>query len=240
MQKENESLAGILFIISAPSGSGKSTLVNQIRSLVDNLEFSVSYTTRAPRGSETEGREYHFTTREEFERMVQNDEFLEYAEVFGNYYGTARKSLADAKAHGKDLLLDIDVQGAAQVRRKIPDAVSIFVMPPAPEILATRLFNRSRAEGNVTEEVIQRRLAEARAEIVNYREYRYILVNDILALAEEELLAIVASERIHREERQAAPDEDRLVKLAERCRQENSGERVRPVLKAFGLLDPET
>ena len=109
-------MAGILFIISAPSGSGKSTLVNQLRSLVDNLEFSVSYTTRAPRGSEEEGREYHFTTREEFERMVRADEFLEYAEVFGNYYGTARRSLNDARAHGKDLLLDIDVQGASQVR----------------------------------------------------------------------------------------------------------------------------
>ena len=232
-------MAGILFIISAPSGSGKSTLVNQIRSLVDNLEFSVSYTTRPPRGSETEGREYHFTSREEFERMVRDDEFLEHAEVFGNYYGTARKSLADAKAHGKDLLLDIDVQGAAQVRQKVADAVSIFVMPPAPDILATRLRNRSRAEGNVTEEVIQRRLAEARAEIVKYREYRYILVNDILARAEDELLAIVASERIHREGRQAAPDEVRLVKLAEGCKQENVGERVRPILRAFGLLDPE-
>src|ERR1700757_4825681 len=107
--QEGKCLAGILFIISAPSGSGKSTLVNQIRSLVDNLEFSVSYTTRPPRGSETEGREYHFTTREEFERMVRDDEFLEYAEVFGNYYGTSRRSLADAQAHEKDLLLDIDV-----------------------------------------------------------------------------------------------------------------------------------
>ncbi len=230
-------MAGILFIISAPSGSGKSTLVNQIRSLVDNLEFSVSYTTRAPRGSETEGREYHFTTREEFERIVRDGEFLEYAEVFGNYYGTARKSLSDAQMHGKDLLLDIDVQGAAQVRQKIPEAVSIFVMPPAPDILATRLRNRSRAEGGVTEDVILRRLAEARAEIVNYREYSYILVNDILARAEDELLAIVASERIHRGRRKAAPDEERLVKLAESCRQENSSERIRPVLKAFGLLD---
>jgi len=233
-------LAGILFIISAPSGSGKSTLVNQIKSLVDNLEFSISYTTRLPRGSEVEGQQYHFTTRENFERMVRNDEFLEHAEVFGNCYGTARQSLTDARAHGKDLLLDIDVKGAAQVRERMPEAVSIFVMPPAPDILATRLNNRSRAEGNVTEEVIQRRLAEARAEIVNYREYRYILVNDILALAEEELLAIVASERIRREGRQAKPDEDRLVKLAEACRQENSGERVGPILKAFGLLDPET
>jgi guanylate kinase len=233
-------LAGILFIISAPSGSGKSTLVNQIRSLVDNLEFSVSYTTRAPRGSEEEGREYHFTTREEFERMVRNDEFLEHAEVFGNYYGTARRSLTDAQAHGKDLLLDIDVQGAAQVRQKMPEAVSIFVMPPTPDTLATRLRTRSRAEGGVQEGVIQRRLAEAKQEIENYREYSYILVNDILARAEEELSAIVMGERIRREGRCDGQDVDRLIRLAESCRQENAGERVRAVLAAFGLLDPGT
>ncbi|QNI34284.1 guanylate kinase [Alloacidobacterium dinghuense] len=230
-------MAGILFIISAPSGSGKSTLVNQIKSLVGNLEFSVSYTTRAPRGSEQNGQQYHFIAREKFEQMVRDDEFLEHAEVFSNYYGTARKSLEDAKAHGKDLLLDIDVQGAAQVREKIPAAVSIFVMPPAPDVLATRLRNRSRAEGGVTEEVIQRRLAEARAEIVKYREYSYILVNDILARAEDELLAIVASERIHRKGNDSIEDADRLLKLAESCKLENSGDRVQPVLEAFGLLD---
>ncbi len=117
-----ERLAGILFIISAPSGSGKSTLVNQLRSLVDNLEFSISYTTRNPRGSEQQGREYHFTDRAHFEQMIAEDEFLEHAEVFGNYYGTAWQSLRDAEARGKDLLLDIDVQGAAQVRKNIPDA----------------------------------------------------------------------------------------------------------------------
>lgn len=233
-------MAGILFIISAPSGSGKSTLVNQIRSLVDNLEFSVSYTTRLPRGSEEEGREYHFTTRETFKRMVRDDEFLEYAEVFGNYYGTARRSLTDAQAHGKDLLLDIDVQGAAQVRRKMPDAVGIFVMPPTPEVLATRLHSRSRAEGGVSEEEIQRRLAKARLEIENYREYSYILVNDILARAEEELSAIVASERIQREGDGPIQDADRLIRLAEGCRQENASERIRPVLRAFGLLDGKT
>lgn len=233
-------MAGILFIISAPSGSGKSTLVNQLRSLVDNLEFSVSYTTRASRGSEEEGREYHFTTREEFERMVSADEFLEHAEVFGNCYGTARRSLDDARAHGKDLLLDIDVQGASQVRQKMPDAVSIFVMPPTPDILATRLRNRSRAEGGVQDDVIQRRLAEAKQEIENYREYSYILVNDILARAEEELSAIVTSERIRREGQKNTQDADRLIKLAENCRQENAGKRVHPVLAAFGLLDSET
>lgn len=232
-------MAGILFIISAPSGSGKSTLVNQIRSLVDNLEFSVSYTTRAPRGSEEEGREYHFATRETFERMVRNDEFLEHAEVFGNYYGTARRSLTDAQAHGKDLLLDIDVQGAAQVRQRVPDAVGIFVMPPTPDILATRLHSRSRAEGGVSEEEIQRRLAKARLEIENYREYSYILVNDILARAEEELSAIVERERIHRDGNNPVQDAERLMKLAESCRQENAGERIRPVLKAFGLLGKE-
>jgi guanylate kinase len=231
-------LAGILFIISAPSGSGKSTLVNQLRSLVDNLEFSVSYTTRAPRGSEEEGLQYHFTTREEFERMVRNDEFLEHAEVFGNYYGTARRSLTEAKAHGKDLLLDIDVQGAAQVREKVLDAVSIFVMPPNPDILATRLRNRSRAEGSVQEEVIQRRLAEAKREIENYRKYSYILVNDILDRAAEELSAIVTSERIRRDGSTVAPDKE-LLKIAESCRQENAGQRVRPVLSAFGLQDPD-
>jgi guanylate kinase len=233
-------LAGILFIISAPSGSGKSTLVNQIRSLVDNLEFSVSYTTRAPRGSEEDGREYHFITREGFERMVEKDEFLEHADVFGNYYGTARRSLAEATAHGKDLLLDIDVKGAAQVRQRVPDAVSIFVMPPSPDVLATRLRNRSRAEGSVREDVIERRLAEAKREIENYREYGYILVNDVLARAEEELLAIVTSERLRREGRRPGPEEERLVKLAEGCRQQNADERVRPVLAAFGLLAPET
>lgn len=236
-------MAGILFIISAPSGSGKSTLVNQLRSLVDNLEFSVSWTTRSPRGSEQEGREYHFTDRGTFEQMVEEDEFLEHAEVFGNYYGTALQSLRDAEARGKDLLLDIDVQGAAQVRQKIPDAVSIFVMPPTKEVLATRLRNRSRAEGAITaetERIIERRLAQARAEIVNYRQYGYILVNDILDHAIEELAAIVSSERIRRSGREANPEERRSIELAESCRQTNATARLLPVLISFGLCDEVT
>ena len=129
-------MAGILFIISAPSGSGKSTLVNHLRSLVTGLDFSVSYTTRAPRGSEQPDREYHYISRAKFQEMIEQGEFLEWADVFGNYYGTACRSLTDAQAAGKDLLLDIDVQGAAQVREKMPDAVSIFVLPPNPETLA--------------------------------------------------------------------------------------------------------
>ncbi len=239
-QGETESLAGILFIISAPSGSGKSTLVNQLRSLVDNLEFSVSYTTRSPRGSEQDGREYHFTDRAAFEKMVGADEFLEHAEVFGNYYGTAVQSLRDAESRGKDLLLDIDVQGGAQVRKKILDAVSIFVMPPTKEVLATRLRNRSRAEGAITEEtekIIERRLAQARSEIVNYRQYGYILVNDVLDHAVEELAAIVSSERIRRSGREITPEDRRAIELAEGCRQSNATARLQPVLHSFDLCE---
>jgi guanylate kinase len=231
-------LAGILFLISAPSGSGKSTLVNQLRSLVTDLDFSVSWTTRPPRGSEQEAREYHFISREKFQRMIDAGEFLEYADVFGNYYGTARNSLADAFIKGKDLLLDIDVQGASQVRRKMPDAVTIFLMPPSPEILATRLRNRSRAEGAVQEEVIARRLAKAKQEIENYREYGYILVNDVLDRAVEEMAAIVASERILRSGRPVNSQDEELLKMAEKCRQRNSEARITPVLQAFGVIPP--
>ena len=233
-------MAGILFIISAPSGSGKSTLVAQLRTLVEGLEFSVSYTTRAPRGSEIDGREYHFTNRERFERMTSQGEFLEWAEVFGNYYGTALSALDHARETGKDLLLDIDVQGAEQVRAKMPDAVTIFLMPPSPEILATRLRNRSRAEGAVQEQVISRRLSKARQEIENYREYGYILVNDILDRAVEEMAAIVASERIARSGGPASSEDEELLKMAEQCRQRNSEDRIQPILQAFGVINPET
>ncbi len=232
-------MAGILFLISAPSGSGKSTLVNELRSQVKNLEFSVSYTTRTPRGSEEEAREYHFISREEFQRMIDAGEFLEYADVFGNYYGTARKSLTDAFAQEKDVLLDIDVQGASQVREKMPDAVSIFVMPPSPEILAYRLRNRSRAEGTVQEEIIRRRLAKAREEIENYREYGYILVNDILDRAVEEMAAIVAAERMSRNHGPSTRDDEELIGKAEKCRQRNSEARIKPVLQAFGVVNAE-
>jgi len=233
-------LAGILFIISAPSGSGKSTIVNQLRSLVSGLEFSVSWTTRGPRGSEMDSREYHFTTREHFEEMIRAGEFLEYAQVFGNYYGTARSTLAEAFGKGRDLLLDIDVQGAAQVRAKMPDAVSIFLMPPSPEVLAYRLRNRSRAEGDDREENIKRRLMQAKQEIENYREYGYILVNDILDRAVEEMAAIVSAERMRRDEVTASsPDSRRLLEIAEGCRQANSEARVEPVLRAFGVPEPK-
>ncbi|HKO18775.1 MAG TPA: guanylate kinase, partial [Acidobacteriaceae bacterium] len=128
----------------------------QLRTLVEGLDFSVSYTTRDPRGSEIDGREYHFTTRETFEQMTNEGQFLEWAEVFGNYYGTAISALEHARNAGKDLLLDIDVQGAKQIMQKLPSAISIFILPPSPQVLELRLRQRSEAEHVTSEEVIER------------------------------------------------------------------------------------
>jgi guanylate kinase len=217
-------MAGILFIISAPSGSGKSTLVTQLRTLVEGLDFSISYTTRAPRGSEENGREYHFTTRAQFERMVAADDFLEWAEVFGNYYGTARSALQHAKDLGKDLLLDIDVQGALQVIQRMPEAVSIFILPPSPEILEKRLRNRSAAEKMSDEAVIQKRLAGARNELKRVWEYKYALVNDILENAVEEMRAIVLYER----------GEPEYEATALSCRTDAASPKLKAVLEEFG------
>jgi len=218
-------MAGILFIISAPSGSGKSTLVNQLRTLVEGLDFSISYTTRAARGSEEDGREYHFTSRAEFERMIAGGEFLEWAEVFGNYYGTAVAALEHARGLGKDLLLDIDVQGALQVMRKLPEAVSIFILPPSPEVLEMRLRNRSEAEKMTSGAVIERRLSQARNELREIWDYRYALVNDVLDHAVGEMKAIVQSERGAR---------DGAAEVAQGCRTDMASERLRAVLGAFG------
>jgi guanylate kinase len=230
-------MAGILFIISAPSGSGKSTLVNEVRKQLSGIEFSVSWTTRAPRGSEEDGREYHFTTREEFERMIDDGQFLEHAEVFGNYYGTARASLEEARRDGNDLLLDIDVQGAAQVRASMPEAASIFVLPPNPRVLRTRLRNRSRAEGVEDEAEVFRRLNAARKEIENYHEYSYILINDVLDRAVAQLEAIVQAERFYRNDEPILFRSRRVLEVAAGCLQINSGERLKPVLEAFGILN---
>ena len=177
----------IVYIISAPSGSGKSTLVNELLNSLPDLEFSISYTTRLPRGSETNGRQYYFVSRSEFERMIRADEFLEHAEVFGNYYGTARRFLHEAEHNGRDLLLDIDVQGAKQIQEKLPGATSIFILPPDRKTLEERL----RKRGEDREEVIHRRLVTASREIEDFTRYNYILVNDRLEDSIESLRAIV-------------------------------------------------
>ncbi len=185
----------ILFIISAPSGSGKSTLVKELLRRDPNFHFSISYTTRQPRGEEREGQNYHYISREEFEQRMARGEFLEWAQVFGNYYGTHASALEEARASGKDLLLDIDVQGARQLMNQAPDAVSIFILAPSREKLEERL----RGRGEDSEEVIQNRLRGAVREIRAYDQYDYILVNDDVNAAAARLCCIVEAERQRRQ-----------------------------------------
>ncbi len=218
-----------VYIISAPSGSGKSTLVDKVRKLVSDLDFSISYTTRLPRGSEQNGREYFFVSREQFEEMIGRDDFLEYADVFGNYYGTAKSVLHQAEERGKDLLLDIDVQGAEQIKRKLPSALSIFIMPPDRKILESRLRKRSLD----AEDVIQRRLVTASREIENYEKYDYILVNDRLEESVEALRAVLLAERLKRSGVQGSADDAETLAKAERCRLSNVRERLQPILASF-------
>jgi guanylate kinase len=219
----------IVYIVSAPSGSGKSTLVNELFKVVRGLDFSISYTTRPPRGSEQNGKEYFFVSKEEFEAMIAADEFLEYANVFGNYYGTARRFLRAAEAKGNDLLLDIDVQGAQQIKKRIPEAVSIFILPPDRDKLEWRLRNR----GLDSEAVIVRRLDTARREIENYSKYDYILVNDRLERSTDELKAVVLAERLPRSGAKLSPEETRLLEIARANRLDQARDRVQPILASF-------
>jgi guanylate kinase len=222
-----------VYIVSAPSGSGKSTLVNRLLQSVPRLTFSISYTTRSPRSNERNGREYFFVSKQEFEKMIGEDEFLEYADVFGNYYGTARRFLREAEVSGTDLLLDIDVQGAEQIKKnkKIPEAVSIFILPPNREELEKRL----RSRGLDPERVILRRLDTARREIENYSNYDYILVNDLLERSTDELKAVVLAERMLRSKAQSSDPaaDSRLLERAQALRLEQARERVQPILASF-------
>lgn len=227
----NSSQKPLVFIISAPSGSGKSTLTNELLKLVHNLEFSISYTTRAPRGSEQNGKHYHFVSMDEFNRMIAAGEFLEYANVYGKFYGTAREFLRQAGRSGHDLLLDIDVQGAAQIKRNLTDAISIFVLPPDRQTLEWRLRNRSED----SEDEIQRRLLTAKREIEEYDKYDYILINDQLEKSIERLKAIVLSERLRRQERDLSEEERAIIQRAERLRLANLKEKVQPILASFGV-----
>jgi guanylate kinase len=197
-----------VFIISAPSGSGKSTLVHRLLETVTGLTFSISYTTRPPRPTEVNGVDYNFISKQEFEERLERSEFLEYALVFENYYGTNRCSLEAATHEGKDLVLDIDVQGARQLKVAIPEAISIFVLPPSRQVLEQRL----RARSQDSEEVIQRRLRGAVEEVRNYTQYDYVLINRELEEASARLAAIVRAERL------------RKAKMEEQ---------VRPILESF-------
>ncbi len=224
----------LVFIISAPSGSGKSTLTNELLKLVANLEFSISYTTRPRRGSEQNGKHYHFITLDEFNRMIAAGEFLEYANVHGNCYGTAREFLREAGRKGHDLLLDIDVQGAAQIKRNLTDSISIFVLPPGRKTLEWRLRNRSED----SEDVIQRRLFTATREIEEYDKYDYILINDKLEESVERLRAIVLSERRRRLGGPVSAEDEKYFELAESCRLSNARDKVQPIVASFGVPPP--
>ena len=192
-----------VFIISAPSGSGKSTLTHRLIEQLSNLRFSISYTTRAPRGQEVDGKEYFFISSEEFEDRVNKGEFLEHAEVFGNYYGTHVSELDRAAGEGVDLVLDIDVQGARQLKDRISAAVSVFILPPSRQVLEQRL----RARSQDSEPVIARRLRDAKEEIRNYSQYDYVLVNREVEASVETLKSIVKATRSRRDrmEREIRP-----------------------------------
>ena len=203
-----------IFIISAPSGSGKSTLVSELMRRAPRLRFSVSYTTRCPRGDERDGQDYFFISRQEFEERAARGEFLEHAEVFGNYYGTHISELDRAAAEGYDLVLDIDVQGARQLKERIPAGVSIFILAPSRQILEERL----RARSQDSEAVILRRLHDAAGEIRNYSLYDYVLVNREVAASVETLVAIVK---------------------ATRSRRDRMEDEIRPILETFSKVKKE-
>jgi len=178
---------GTLFVVSAPSGAGKTSLVRALRERRPALQFSVSYTTRPPRPGEIDGVHYHFVTRDTFERMVAAGEFVEYARVFENAYGTAEQALRETLATGADLVLEIDWQGARQVRARFPDATTIFILPPSLAVLEERL----RGRGQDSAAVIARRMAAARDELSHYSEYDYLIVNDCFERALADLDSIV-------------------------------------------------
>ncbi len=186
--------AGILFIVSAPSGAGKTSLVKALLEQDAQLKVCVSHTTRPRRPTEADGVNYHFVDRAGFQTLIEQDEFLEHADVFGNFYGTARSSVADCFATGADVILEIDWQGAAQVRSRHPEAVSVFILPPSKATLRARLT----ARGEDANDVIENRLAEARTELEHHDQFDYLIVNDDFAIALSELQAIVAAERARR------------------------------------------
>lgn len=182
---------GKIFVISGPSGVGKSTLIKTLMTEVDGLSFSVSHTTRAPRAGERDGSDYHFVTREEFEALIGDDGFAEWAEVHGKLYGTSFKALKEEFTQGRDVILDIDVQGAEQIARKFPEStVRIFIAPPSVKDLERRLVGRGEER-----ELIERRVANARIEINSIDEYDYVVVNQELTMASEQLCTVVKAVR---------------------------------------------
>jgi len=206
--------SGNLIIVSGPSGAGKSVLASRVLQEMPHLKFSVSYTTRAPRGAEQNGVEYFFVNREEFQALIQGNDLLEWAEYYGNFYGTSRAFVDGLLRQGEDVLLDIDIQGASIVRQKRPDAVGIFILPPSFQILRDRLMRRSLDASFV----IEQRLKIARREIRHYNDYDYLIINEEINSSTLELQSII---------------------LGARCRTAARRERAESVIATFGGIDAE-
>src|SRR5688572_10251795 len=185
------STRGTLFVVSSPSGGGKGTLIRRVLELVDKLSYSVSYTTRGPRPNEVNGREYFFVDRKTFDEMVADGEFLEWACVHGNFYGTSRRQIAEKTASGVDIVLEVDVQGAASVRQLLMDSVSVFILPPSYEVLRARLCER----GTDTPESLELRMRNAPDELRQYSSFDYVIINDEVERAAAQLASIIYAER---------------------------------------------
>lgn len=197
---------GTLFVISAASGTGKTSLVSELTKILPNITTSISYTTRSPRSGEMGGKHYHFVTPAKFNEMLDNGEFIEHAKIFGHYYGTSRIDLEKLLIEGTDIVLELDWQGAFQLRSIMPEVISVFILPPSWEALRQRIVARNQDE----QAVIERRLQTAASEIVHCKEYDYIIVNDEFHQALDELLAIVKARRSH--QRVNSEEIERLLK----------------------------
>jgi guanylate kinase len=186
---------GLLFVMSSPSGAGKTTLSRKLLAADTHISMSVSVTTRKPRPGEVEGKDYYFITPQQFDKMVKAGELLEWAEVFGNFYGTPRKPVEAALQTGRDVLFDIDWQGTQQLAQAMPeDLVRLFILPPEPDALRERLINRAQDSSSV----IAKRMAQAAHEISHWPEYDYVVVNDVIDVAHENVMAILKAERLRR------------------------------------------
>jgi guanylate kinase len=189
---------GMLVVVSSPSGGGKGTLIDRVLKTVPGLAFSVSYTTRAPRGSEENGREYFFVDEPTFRAMIARGEFLEWADVYGHLYGTNALQVEQERQTGRDIILEIDVQGAASIRRQVPDSISIFILPPSFELLRNRLV--ARATDSAAD--LERRLQGAPAEVAQYKHFDYVILNDDINRASQQLASVIYAERARRERQQ--------------------------------------
>ena len=193
----------MLIVVSSPSGGGKGTLIDRVLQTVPGVSYSVSYTTRAPRAGEQNGREYFFVTRPGFEQMIERSEFLEWANVYGHLYGTSSSQVERERNAGRDIILEIDVQGAESIRRLVSDAVTVFILPPSFELLRNRLISR----GTDSAADLERRLQGAPAEVEQYKDFQYVILNDDINRASAQLAAVIHAERARCERQECALSE---------------------------------